>query len=108
MDASEDMGLDDFTKGWAISDDEVNIGLRKAAVEEHSDELLKDWGAFGIWLDGYSISRNKSTNNLKSWDLQWEVPGGYNSHWSKRPSITLSLLSLAITTHTERLHAESN
>lgn len=73
---------------------------------KHTHPLLEREAAPGIGLDQRLVSHEKSAHELKGGNLNGEVEGSDNTHWTKRPSVTSAELTLVVAWNSECLGEE--
>ena len=89
--------LENVLCSWSIRVKKTKIFLREATVMEKSNELLKWHSCFNVWLHQYFVSHEECSHHLKNWDFKGEVEWSDHCHWSIRPSIASSKLTIMVT-----------
>ena len=75
---------------------QIEVGLGHAAIMEHADELLNAETHLAVDFDKRLVAHVKSSHHLKHGDLNGEIEGRDHRNRSKRPSVSLTLLTVVV------------
>jgi len=89
--------LEDLFHDRTVSMKEVHIFLRKAAMMQHANPLLKHETCASVTLDDRLVSHVEGTHKLEDRDLDREIEWCDNSNRSIRPSVASVELASVVT-----------